>query len=118
MRVNAAFLERNRIPIEIETVEQSKQTRQGSKQANIMAIEQRPNAKIGGSAVPPSATTERARSYIQEVITELKKTTWPTRQEATNMTKVVISVIFVLGCYMGLLDFVLTLLVSKFSLIK
>lgn len=60
----------------------------------------------------------RGLSYLQEVVTELKKTTWPTHQEATRLTLVVIAVLVALGVYMGLLDWGLSILVNKFSLIK
>ena len=46
------------------------------------------------------------------------KTTWPTKEEATRLTAVVIGVIVVLGIYMGVLDTVLSLLVNRFSLLK
>jgi len=81
-----------------------------------MAIEQRPNAKVGAPGVPDHKRTPMV--YIQETLTELRKTTWPTKQEATRLTMVVIGVIVVLGIYMGLLDVTLSWLVNKFSLIK
>ena len=64
------------------------------------------------------ATKEKAGSFLGETLVELKKTTWPTRDEAIRLTLVVIGVIFVLGIYMGLLDAVLSFLVHRFSLIK
>ncbi|HZT42597.1 MAG TPA: preprotein translocase subunit SecE [Chthonomonadaceae bacterium] len=66
------------------------------------------------------STVSRGRglSYLQEVVTELKKTTWPTNQEATRLTLVVIAVLVALGIYMGALDWGFSVLVSKFSLIK
>ena len=44
------------------------------------------------------------QNYLNEVITELQKTTWPTRPEALRLTYVVITVIVTLGIYMALLD--------------
>jgi preprotein translocase subunit SecE len=81
-----------------------------------MAIEQRPSAKASPPGVPEHKRTLIV--YVQEAITELKKTTWPTKQEATRLTALVIGVIVVLGIYMGLLDVTLSWLVNKFSLIK
>ena len=75
-------------------------------------------------AAPPTtapnmeASKEKAGNFLNETLVELKKTTWPTRQEATRLTLVVIGVIVVLGIYMGILDATLTLLVSRFSIIK
>lgn len=64
------------------------------------------------------ASKEKAGNFLNETLVELKKTTWPTRQEATRLTLVVIGVIIVLGIYMGILDATLTFLVSRFSIIK
>lgn len=87
-----------------------------------MAVEQRPNPKAGNSGAPAgpvsSENLQRTTNFLQETIVELKKTTWPTKHEAGRLTAVVIGVITVLGFYMGTLDFVLTKLVEKFSLIK
>lgn len=82
-----------------------------------------PNSKAGGTGSGAGSqdagqTSRSTGQFLREVITELKKTTWPTRQEATRLTTLVIAVIVVLGIYMGLLDAILSFLVSKFSLIK
>lgn len=86
-----------------------------------MAVEQRPNPKAGsGGPVGPTGaeSLQRTTSFLQETMVELKKTTWPTKQEAWRLTAVVMGVITALGFYMGTLDFLLTKLVDKFSLIK
>ena len=87
-----------------------------------MAVDRQAGPKAGGSGTPgvagAGASPQRAHNYLQEVMTELKKTTWPTRQEATRLTMVVIGVIIALGIYMGALDWLLSTLVNKFSLIK
>ena len=75
-----------------------------------MAVEQK--------SVGPEQNLQKTNKFGQEVLTELKKTTWPTRQEAIRLTSVVVAVIVALGIYMGILDAVLSFLVSKFSLIK
>ncbi|MCL5283914.1 MAG: preprotein translocase subunit SecE [Armatimonadetes bacterium] len=56
--------------------------------------------------------------FFEEVITELQKTSWPTKEEATRLTIVVVGVILAIGTYMGLLDFGITFLNSKFHLLK
>ncbi len=77
-----------------------------------MTIEQRPGAKSGGPAPRPAPGAApdltRTQSFLHETLIELKKTTWPTREEAWRLTSVVIGVIAVLGLYMGILDLVLT----------
>ena len=46
--------------------------------------------------------------YFAETIGELRKVTWPTRKEATNLTLVVLIVTFVMSMYLGFLDLVFT----------
>ncbi len=43
---------------------------------------------------------------IRETMGELKKVSWPTRQEALNLTKIVLIVIAVMTVYLGILDLV------------
>jgi len=43
---------------------------------------------------------------IRETMGELKKVSWPTRQEALNLTKIVLIVIGVMTVYLGVLDLV------------
>ena len=47
----------------------------------------------------------RVQRYIKETIGELKKVNWPTRQEAINLTIVVLIVTFSMSAVLGLLDF-------------
>jgi preprotein translocase subunit SecE len=42
--------------------------------------------------------------YFHETIGELRKVTWPTRREATNLTLIVLAVTVVVGMYLGLAD--------------
>ncbi len=44
--------------------------------------------------------------YFGETIGELRKVTWPTRKEATNLTVIVIAVVLAMGAILGLLDLV------------
>jgi preprotein translocase subunit SecE len=86
-----------------------------------MAIERErpPTAKAGSSGSgTPDQSIRRTTNFLKETIVELQKTIWPTPQEAWRLTAVVLTVIVVLGIYMGVLDFAMTTLVSKFSLIK
>ena len=82
-----------------------------------MAMEQS-KGKAGGPPASADPSLQRGRNFLQEVLTELKKTTWPNKQEATRLTLVVVGTIFLLGLYMGALDYLLSLFVNKFSLIK
>ena len=42
--------------------------------------------------------------FITEVVNELKKVTWPTRQETIKLTVVVIALSLIVGVYIGGLD--------------
>lgn len=47
----------------------------------------------------------RIRSYIAEVIAELKKVTWPTREEAKRLTKMVLIIAGAIGLILGTFDY-------------
>jgi preprotein translocase subunit SecE len=44
--------------------------------------------------------------YFRETIGELRKVSWPTRQEATSLTIVVLIVITLMSTFLGVLDFI------------
>ena len=46
--------------------------------------------------------------YYSETRGELRKVTWPTRQEATNLTIITIIVVGVMSIFLGALDFIFT----------
>ena len=47
----------------------------------------------------------RLQRYFRETIGELRKVTWPTRQEAINLTIIVLIVTFAMSALLGVLDF-------------
>ena len=56
---------------------------------------------------------EKVLDYIRESRAELKKVTWPTRQQMWYSTIVVIVVTFIVSAYLGLVDVLLTGVFSK-----
>ena len=56
---------------------------------------------------------EKVLDYIRESRAELKKVTWPTRQQTWYSTIVVIVVTFMVSAYLGLVDLLLTGVFSK-----
>jgi len=48
----------------------------------------------------------KMQEFVKEVWTELKKSAWPTRQELTDSTLVVILTILILGIFVALADLV------------
>jgi preprotein translocase subunit SecE len=46
--------------------------------------------------------------YLRETRAELKKVTWPTREEAINLTYIVLGVTLAFALFLGLLDWLFT----------
>jgi preprotein translocase subunit SecE len=46
----------------------------------------------------------RLRRFIDEAWSELKKVTWPTREQVRNLTVLVFTISLVVGVYITLLD--------------
>jgi len=55
--------------------------------------------------------TEMARSWWQETRNELRKVTWPTREQTRNLTLVVVAVCIVMATFLGVVDYVLSQIV-------
>lgn len=49
---------------------------------------------------------QNVQRFFTETITELKRVSWPTRQEAIRLTEIVILVIFLMALILGGLDWV------------
>jgi len=54
----------------------------------------------------------RIQQLIRETNGELRKVSWPTRQEASNLTKIVLAVILVMGIFLGILDIIFAEIVA------
>jgi preprotein translocase subunit SecE len=50
--------------------------------------------------------------YFKETRAELRKVSWPTRQQATNLTLIVLAVTVVMAIFLGAVDFVFAHLLS------
>lgn len=61
----------------------------------------------------PSVPKVAPAKFVQEVIRELKKVTWPTREETIKLTVVVIAISVIVGAFIGGLD-VLLVRISTF----
>ena len=55
----------------------------------------------------------RIKDFVQDVLVEFRKVTWPSRQELINSTTVVIVVTVVLAFFLGGVDIALTKLVER-----
>ncbi len=52
----------------------------------------------------------RIAQYIRETRAELRKVVWPTREEATNLTIIVVATIVAMSAFFGVIDYLLTAL--------
>ncbi len=50
--------------------------------------------------------------YFNETSGELRKVSWPTRQEATQLTVIVLAVMAAMGIFLGLVDLVAQRLIN------
>ena len=50
--------------------------------------------------------------YFRETLVELRKVNWPTREEATQLTIIVLIVVGIMSALLGLLDFVFARLIA------
>jgi preprotein translocase subunit SecE len=61
--------------------------------------------RSGGTPAPASRRAPASPvSFFQESRAELRKVTWPTRQEATNLTIAVIGMTVGIAAFLGLID--------------
>ena len=54
----------------------------------------------------------RIRRFLDEAWSELKKVSWPTREQVRNLTVLVFVVSFAVGAYITILDSIFTQLVA------
>jgi preprotein translocase subunit SecE len=63
--------------------------------------------------VQPGQPKKRRFSFFVDIVTELRKVVWPTRQETLRLTLIVIGLCLVMGLVLGLLDYGFSELVAK-----
>lgn len=54
---------------------------------------------------------DRLTEYLKDTRGELRKTSWPTREQATNLTLIVLAVTAAMAAFLGALDFVFAQLI-------
>ncbi len=54
------------------------------------------------------ARENRISQYVRETRAELRKVVWPTREEAINLTAIVVGTIFAMSIFFGTVDYLLT----------
>lgn len=73
---------------------------------------------MANNAENTTPTLPHGKGFLHEVMTELKKTTWPPFPEAWRLTMVVLGVIICVAIYIGIIDMSLSWLTKRFGLIK
>jgi preprotein translocase subunit SecE len=56
---------------------------------------------------------EKIKNFLSETRAEMRKVTWPTRDELIESTKIVIIATFVVTLFIGLIDQLLTLIIRR-----
>jgi preprotein translocase subunit SecE len=56
----------------------------------------------------------QSREFLSEVVSELRKVHWPTRQETMAATVVVIVVVLIVSLGLGLVDAMISLVFTRF----
>jgi len=62
--------------------------------------------------VKPSHPIKNTLGFLSEVKSEISKVTWPTRDEVTKLTLIVVAVSLIVGLYLGGLDYLFTKLLE------
>ncbi len=66
------------------------------------------NSQVVTTRRRQQAPAEMARSWWQETRNELRKVTWPTREQTRNLTLVVVAVCIAMATFLGVVDYVLS----------
>ena len=56
---------------------------------------------------------KRTRVFLTDVRVELKKVSWPSRQDTISSTGVVLVVVFIISFYLGMIDVLLSRMVTS-----
>ncbi len=56
---------------------------------------------------------KKTRGFLTDVRVELKKVTWPSRQDTISSTGVVLVVVFIISFYLGIIDILLSRMVTS-----
>ena len=80
----------------------------------------RARPRRGAVRRPTAGPQERSRFYrlthprfVAEIIDELRKVVWPSRQETRNLTTVVVILAIAVGVFLGVIDFAFSKLIEN-----
>jgi preprotein translocase subunit SecE len=69
--------------------------------------------QVAQSANRLTGWVDRTRQFLVGVREEMKKVTWPTREELVKATRMIVILSIVLGITIGLMDYVLQLILVE-----
>ena len=70
------------------------------------------DSKASKNDKPVVKKPNRIQKWWSETVGELRKVTWPTKEEAIKMTKIVIVVVLVTAIFLGVVDFIFSRLIG------
>jgi preprotein translocase subunit SecE len=70
-------------------------------------------AKVKKSSTQAGQPKRRRFAFFSDIVGELKKVVWPTRQETTRLSLIVIGICLIMGLLLGLIDYGFSELVAK-----
>ena len=68
--------------------------------------------KKNDTEVKKAKKPNKIQRWWRETVGELRKVTWPTKEDAWKMTKVVVVVVILSSVFLGLVDFVFSRLIG------
>ena len=70
------------------------------------------DSKSSKNDKPAVKKPNRIQKWWRETVGELRKVTWPTKEEAIKMTKIVLVVVILTAVFLGVVDFVFSKLIG------
>jgi preprotein translocase subunit SecE len=70
-------------------------------------------SKVKKNQPAPGQPKKRRFGFFVDIVNELRKVVWPTRQETVRLTLIVIGICLIMGLILGLLDYGFSELVAK-----
>ena len=70
------------------------------------------DSKSNKNDKPVVKKPNKIQKWWNETVGELRKVTWPTKEDAIKMTKIVIVVVILTAVFLGVVDFVFSRLVG------
>jgi preprotein translocase subunit SecE len=76
-----------------------------------LCAEERVSKTTAGQQVTTNKPDNVLVRYFKETRAEIRKVTWPTRQEATNLTAIVLGVTVAMAFFLGAVDYLFATLI-------